>query len=142
MSRPGSKKSNDGATATGAGESHFTRAHTAVGVFVVAQNLDPGNDTLEVSLEGGFGYGGTNYFTPLLRKDNSVVQVSDSEMTDKDGDGTYTGFVWESNVPVEQIRARIDTFTDSAGGDLTVDTYVLMSNNASGGGHSFEEDSN
>ena len=142
MSRPGSKKSNDGATATGAGESHFTRAHTAVGVFVVAEGLDPGNDTLEVQLEGGFNYGDNTYFTPLFRKDNSVVQVADGEMTDRDGDGTYTGFVWESNVPVEQIRARITSYTDNAGGDLSVDTYVLMSNNASGGGHSFEEDSN
>jgi hypothetical protein len=142
MSRPGIKKSNDGATATGAGESHFTRAHTAVGVLVVAQNLDAANDTLEVVLEAGYNYNGSDYFTPLLRRDDTEVSLTVSEMTDNDSDGTYTGMVWESNAPVEQLRARISAFTDNANGDLSVDTYVVMSNNASGGGHSFEEDSN
>lgn len=140
MSRPGIKQSNDGATTAEVGESHFTRAHTAIGVLVVAQNLDTANDTLEVVLEAGFNYDGTQVFTPLLRRDDTQVRLSVSELTDNDGDGTYTGLVWESNVPAEQIRARIESLTDSANDDLSVNTYVVMSNNASGGGHSFEQD--
>lgn len=140
MSRPGIKQSNTGATTTGAGDEHYTRAHTAVGVLVVAQNLDTTNDTLEVVLEAGFEYNGTKYFTPLLRRDDTEVGLTISEMTDNDGNGTYTGMVWESNVPAEILRARIESLTDNADSDLSVDTYVVMSNNASGGGHNFEED--
>lgn len=140
MSRPFKKKSHDGATGTGAGESHFTRSHTSLGVFAVARNLDPTNDSLTVSLEGGFKYGGNDYFSPIYTG-GSDKKASETEFTDDDGDGTYTMFLWASNVPAERVRARITEFTDDAGSDLEVDTFVLGSNNASGGGHSFEPDS-
>lgn len=142
MSRPQKKQSHDGATATGTGESHYTRAHTAVGVFVVASNLDPANDTLTVKLDGGFegtgttGADGTDYLAPL-NDGSGDLSISAGDMVDR-GDGTYYGFVWASNVPAEKVRARISEF--SASGGLSVDTYCLMSNNASGGGHSFESD--
>lgn len=139
MSRPGKKQSHDGATSAGAGEAHFTRAHTAIGVFVVARNLDPSNDTLTVSLEGGFEYDGVNHFGPIYNG-SSAKKISASDFTDDNGDGTYEMLLWASNVPAEKARARITEFTDAANGDLEVDTYVLLSNNASGGGHSFEPD--
>jgi hypothetical protein len=141
MSRPAKKRSHEGATATGAGEVHFTRAHTAVGVYVEAHNLDPDNDTLTVSLEGGFeDPQGTDHLAPVY-DGNSAKKITESDFSDDDGDGTYEMLLWGSNVPVEKIRARITEFSDSANGDLEVDTWVLMSNNASGGGHSFEADS-
>ena len=140
MSRPAKKKSHDGATSTGAGEGHFTKAHTAVGVFVVAKNLDPQNDDLTVSLEGGFEYEGTDYFGPIY-DGSSDKKASASAFSDDDGDGNFEMLLWASNVPAEKIRARITEFNDSAGGDLEVETWVLLSNNASGGGHSFETDS-
>lgn len=140
MSRPGIKQSHGGATTTGTGEDHYTRSHTAVGVLVVAENLDAANDTLEVVLEAGYEYKGRKYFTPLLRRDNTEVGLTTTDLTDNDGNGTYTGMVWESNAPVEILRGRIESLTDAAGADLSVSTYVVMSNNASGGGHNFEED--
>lgn len=146
MSRPGKKQSHDGATATGAGEAHFTRAHTAVGVFVVAKNFDPVNDALTVEVEGGFegktptGDDGKDYLAPLY-DGSQELSITGAELVDSGDGSTYYGFVWASNVPAEKARARISDFTDSAGSDLEVDTYLLVSNNASGGGHSFEPDS-
>lgn len=139
MSRPGKKQSHSGATAAGAGEGHFTKAHTAIGIFVVAKNLDTANDTLTVSLEGGFEYNGTDYYAPLF-DGTSERKASASDFSDPDGDGDYEMLLWASNIPAEKVRARITQFTDDAGSDLEVDTWVLLSNNASGGGHSFETD--
>lgn len=139
MSRPGKKQSHDGATTTGPGDGHYTRAHTAIGVFVVARNLDPANDTLTVALECGFEYEGTDHYG-LVFNGTSSKQIEDSDFQDVDGDGNYEMLLWGSNIPAEKARANITEFTDSAGGDLEVDTYILLSNNASGGGHSFNPD--
>lgn len=146
MSRPQKKQSHDGATATGTGEVHWSRAHTAVGVFVVARNLAPSNDTLTVKLDGGFegveptGNTGMDYLAPV-NDGSGDLSISASDLVDSGDGSTYYGFVWASNVPAEKVRARISEFSDAANGDLSVDTYVLLSNNASGGGHSFEADS-
>jgi hypothetical protein len=146
MSRPGKKQSHDGATATGPGEAHFSRAHTALGIFVVASNFDSANDALTVQLEGGFegksptGTDGTDYLAPIY-DGSTQLSIDGSALVDSGDGSTYYGFLWASNVPAEKVRANISSITDNAGGDLSVDTYVLLSNNASGGGHSFEPDS-
>lgn len=139
MSRPLKAQSHDGATSAEAGEDHYTKAHTAIGIYVQANNLEPANDTLTVSLEVGFEYDGTDYFGPITTG-SSDRKISESDFSDDDGDGNYEALLWASNVPAEKIRARITDFTDDANGDLTVDTYILVSNNASGGGHDFQSD--
>jgi len=135
VSRPIIQKSIDGASADTQGEGFAAKGHTSHGLFVVANGLDTGTDTLEVRLEME---GPKGEWSPVRDKDGTLVgTLSVSDFTDADGDGTtYNAMLYIHNVPAPRIRANITSFTDSSGSNLSVDAYVLAANNA-GTGHGF-----
>lgn len=140
MSRPFRAQSHDAATSAGAGESHESKGHNSLGLFVVARNLDDANDSLTVRVEGSPTGEGGEWATIDTKQGGTKTQrltVDLNDMEDTDGDGTFVGFVYAHGVPAEYLRANITSFTDSSGGDLEVDSYIMGANNG-GTGHAFD----
>lgn len=137
MSRPIKKQSHEGAQSTGAGESHRAKGHNSVGLFVVVENLDAANDTVDVELQVE---GPDGEWAPI--RDGSGAQVGEittSEFANEEGSVNDTAMVYVHGVPAPKLRANITGFNDAGGeGDLAVDTYVLAANN---GGTGFEYES-
>lgn len=129
MSRPVEKQSHVGATAAGPGEAFSVKGHQAIGLGVDASNLDSVNDTLEVRLEVEVG----GSWLPIHDKDANQVGAIASGGLGSDGDA----MLYISNVPAPRLRANITSFSDAAGSDLSVDTYVLATGR-SGSGQEYE----
>lgn len=125
MSRPRQNKSVDAQSGTGAGSSLQVGGRVTVHLFVVARNLDTGNDTLKVDLEVSMD-DGSNWAKLRDDQGNKVgnVAVSNSDFNDPESDGTFAAHVNVHGVSVDQLRANVTSFTDSGGSDLEVDAYV------------------
>lgn len=125
MSRPIRGTTLSGATSAKAGDSVNLNGHNSVGLVVEADNLDTGSDTLSVQVEARVGDEWA-----VLRDDSgtTALTISTSEMDDPESNGNYAGFVFIHGVPVNEVRARITSFTDSAGSDLKVDAYITGAN--------------
>lgn len=141
MSRPFRAQSHDAATSATAGESHETKGHTALGLFVVARNLDSANDTLDVRVEVS-PTGGDDWATVDTKKGGggsktTRLDVSVNDFEDTAGDGTFVAYLFAAGVPAEYVRANITSFTDASGSDLEVDTYIVGAGNG-GTGHAFD----
>lgn len=136
MSRPFRKQSHTGATTTGAGTPHAAKGHNSLGLFVVADNLDTANDTLDVELQVE---GPEGEWSPIRNESGTKVGVlTASDFTDVDGDGTqFNAMLYVHGVPAPSVRAKITALTDSAGSDLSVDTYVIGTGNG-GTGHAYD----
>lgn len=128
MARAVQEKSIENATASTAGSVMQTGGRVSVSLWVLADNLDDANDTLDVQIEVSMN-DGTDW---ALLRDETGTQVGNvtlSEFDDPDGNGNFTAFVTVHGVAADQVRARITTLTDSAGGDLSVDAVVAASSN-------------
>lgn len=127
--RPRKLKSLTDAAETGAGEPLETGGVTTGSMFVVARNLDPDNDTLEVvadgTLDGGEEWG------PMVKVGGDKVKETADAFEDPDDDGNYAAMVLIRGISADKIRARISSITDDADGDLTVDVWVSVTANAS-----------
>lgn len=127
-----------GATGAETGRSEKTRGHQAIGLFVVAENLDATNDTLEVEVTFSPD---DEHFAQLTRRQTSedalMLTAEDFEES-PDGSGEYAAFIAHHNVPAEYVRAEITSFTDSADGNLSVDAYVFIGG-WTGRGKSYQE---
>ena len=132
MSRPFSKQSHSGAQSTGAGEGHSAKGHNSLGLFVVAENLDTANDTVDVELQAEVADG---EWAPIHNEDGTQVgQLTVSEFGNESGSSNSTALLFIHGVPAPRMRAVITGFNDASGdGDLSVDTYVLGTNNAGTG---------
>lgn len=139
MARPYAVRSHQGATSTGYGEQSRTKGHTALGLYVLARNVDPGSDTLTVQLHTGFkDHNGDVNVTKLANYD---LELKVSDLQDTDGNGEYEAMISVSNIPAEYVRAYISEFNDSdPSTELEVDTYMLAAN-SSGTAHRFARDS-
>lgn len=145
MARQRKVRSINSATSAGAGESYSSGGHNSVGLFVIARNLDPNNDTLEVVLdaehqseETGTEVGGPVRAPGGGPGNSTPVGITEGAMVDEEGDGAYAGFLFVHGVPAEFFRARISDYADSAGGDLEVDAWVYFGN-WSGSANEFRE---
>jgi len=130
--------SHEGATSTGAGASTKTAGHTTLGLWVEATGLDPGNDTLEVRVEGSAN---NDHFAPLNRAAPSVddaLFITDSDFVQSDSDSNvYVGYIVLNNIAIEYVRANIMAYTDSdAESGIDVTTY-LFTGGWSGEGKSY-----
>lgn len=126
MSQPITKPSVEAATGTATGTDVRSLGHVHVTLFVTARNLDTGNDTLTVGVEGSPNR--QNWAN--LGEANSAKKLSESDFTeDPDNAGTYTASVTATAAYHEFLRARIEAFTDSANGDLEVDAWVMAAGN-------------
>jgi len=134
----------DSATSTVHGEVFESRGHNSVGLFVVARNLDPANDTVEVVLEASHtDESMSSYEHGAVRRPgapggSNVVGINASELSGRHGDGTYSGFAYAHGVPAEHFSAHITSFTDNANGDLEVDVWLYFGN-WNGPGREFRE---
>lgn len=136
MSRPIKKQSHSGATSAAAGTGHGLKGHINVGLWVVASNLDTANDTLDVRLEAGTEddkAGDSEWAVIRDPSGTAIGSLSVADFDDIDGDGTYTAFLKIRSVTTPRLRANITSFTDAAGSDLTVDTYVTGAGNSDTG---------
>lgn len=131
MSRPIKLKSVDAQTATGAGSASDSKGHPTISLYVVARNFDSVNDDLAVRVETAATQDGE--YAPINNLD-----VVKADFVDVDGDGTYAAFVRLGPTAAQYLRANVTTYTDAAGGDLSVDAYVLATG-WSGGGYDFRE---
>jgi hypothetical protein len=125
MSRPIQKKSIEGATSTRLGSQVETGGRVSFSLYVIAREYSKESDSVEVRLEGSME---SENWTPL-RQIGDMVTVSDSELTDPGGSGTFAGIATVHGQPVRYIRANVVSFTDSAGDDLEVDVWVGASAN-------------
>lgn len=139
MARPFTAQSHASATSAGVGEQHESKGHNSIGLFVVARNLDPANDTVEARIEGSPTGNDGEWALIETRQGGSVttrLSLTTNVFDDPEGDGTYVGYIYAHGVPVEYLRVNLTSFTDSANSDLEVDTYIVGANNG-GSGHSF-----
>jgi len=144
MPRQHKCRSVNAATGTTNGDTFESRGHNSVGLFVIARNLVPANDTLEVVLDAVHTAEGlTGEEKGPVRRSGTVggsdrVGVDQTEMSDPDGNGTYSGFVFVHGVPAEHFAARVSSFSDAANGDLEVDAWIYFGN-WNGPGREFRE---
>lgn len=131
--------SHDGVTSAGAGDSQQSRQHTTIGLWVEATNLDSASDTLEVRVEASPD---DTHYAPI---DSAAPAVTDAlsytagDLTQSAADNSvYVGYKVLNNVSVEYVRSNITSFTDDAGGDLEVTTYIFIGG-WTGSGKSFAE---
>lgn len=135
MARPRKTKSVDAQTSTGAGASIETGGRTTVSIFVVARNYASA-DTLEVMLESSPN--GDEWADTEPLEASSKAMLQDSDLNDRDNDGTYTSSLTLYGVAAEEIRANVISFTDDSGTNLEVDVWLLVTNNPDGA-QSFRE---
>jgi len=135
------------ATGTTAGSDFESRGHNSVGMFVIAENLDPSNDTLTVVIDAAHEADadgeGRQYGGPILQSGTGPgsthkLGLDESDLSDSDGDGTYSGFVFAHGIPAEHFRGRITDFEDNAGSDLNVRAWLYFGN-WNGPGREFRE---
>ena len=135
------------ATGTTEGSDFESRGHNSVGLFVIAENLDPNNDTLTVVVDAaheaeadgeGRQYGGPALQVGTGPGGTQEFGLNETDLADPDGDGTYTGFVYAHGIPAEHFRARISEFTDAADADLNVRAWLYFGN-WNGPGREFRE---
>lgn len=127
MGRPTQEKSLDGVSSATAGSGLTTGGRITVSLFVVANNGDTGSDTLDVQLEVSMD--GTNW-TPLRDETGTQIgQLTIAEFADPDSNSDPAAFLTVHGVAGRHVRARVTSFTDSAGGDLTVDAWVSTTSN-------------
>lgn len=141
MSRPVRAKSHDAVSSASAGETFETKGHTAIGLFVVARNLDTGSDTLDVRVEASPTGSGGEWTTIDSKKGGggsktTRLSLGANDFEDTDGDGTYVAFLFAAGIPAQYVRANITTFTDASGSDLEADSYIMLAGNG-GTGHGY-----
>lgn len=116
MSKPLNLHAHTSVTATGASEAVRSKGHYDIALYVSAPNVDTTNDSLtvrvEVSPDGSM-------WSPLRDNEGNPVEVTQADLTD----GHY--MVPLNHVLSQQLRTNITAYTDAAGGDLTVDTWLL-----------------
>lgn len=122
MTRPIKSLSIDQSSSTGPGRSVRSKGHPNILLFVIARNLDSANDTLTVEVE----------HSPDGDTWDSILSLSQSDIEG----GTAT--VFESDVPVDEVRAHITEFNDASGDDLSVDAFV-QAGGSSGSAYKFRE---
>lgn len=115
MSKPLNEQTHSATTATGASEPVRSKGHSNVGLIVGASNYDSANDSVEAVVEVSAD-GST--WTPLRRNDGSEVKVTLGTEDAK--------YAMVNGAPGDHLRVNVTTLTDSAGGDLTVDTWILL----------------
>ena len=136
MSQPLSWASHENQSSTGPGDSEQTRGHIAFGLYVLAENLDTTNDTIEVRLEGSDT---DSHYSPLNRGAPAVdnaASVTTADFVQSTEDNTkYSAYVATNSYPIEWLRANITSFTDNADGDLSVTTKVYVGGWTGSGAH-------
>lgn len=126
MGKPIRRKSLDAVSAETSGVSALTKGHFHATMFVVAENLDTTNDTLEVALEGSPD--DTHWTNAADASVTSEKKITASDFTeDPDNAGTYTASVTVSGTYYDYLRARTVALTDSANGDLAVTAWIMAS---------------
>jgi len=147
MPRQHKCRSINDATGTAVGSDFESRGHNSIGLFVIAENLDSANDTLEVVVDAAHEAeadgADRQYAGPALQSGSGPgstqkLGLNETDLADPDGDGTFTGFVYGHGIPAEHFRARISSFTDSANGDLVVSAWLYFGN-WNGPGREFRE---
>lgn len=140
MARPQRRKVLDGVASETASEAIHSKGHNSVGVFILAENLDTSNDTLQMQLEVvNEDDSGTSYAGPILDAEaDAGLEWNASNFEDTDGDGNYTLFAYGHGIPGEQWRVNITSFTDNANSDLAVTAWIHTTG-WTGSGHYFED---
>jgi len=127
-----------GVTATGAGSSEKTRGHTKHALLVIAENFDPGQDTLEVQGEVSAD---DTYFAPIDSAAPAVdncLQIVTGDLTETDETGTFAAYIQHNDTPAEHIRANVTSYDSVSAGALTVTAYIFIGG-WGGRGKSFKE---
>lgn len=122
MARPVMEKSVDGQTGTGGGEHLETGGRITISLFAIAPNLDTANDDLDVVLDGSMD--GENWV------EMSDLSLTTSDFEDVSGDGTSAALSTFQGAAVRYIRARVSSYTDADGDDLSVTAWVGASHNS------------
>lgn len=130
----------ENATSTGPGESRKTAGHPQLGLYVVAEGLDPTNDTLEVRGEVSHNNEDFTHVNIGISQNDDVLKVSTQDFVESDvNSGVYTAYRQAHNVPVEYLRANIISYQDNdATADIAVTAYLYVTG-WTGAGKSYNE---
>ena len=129
MSRPQAVQSVTDAGAATTGTHTETGGRNTLGLWVLAENLDPETDEITVVLEGSFD---GDHWTSLrmpFPDDNIPVEVDQDDFEDPDNTGTHAAINVGRGVTADLCRARV---VDHPGGDVSVDAWVTMTSNPQG----------
>lgn len=118
MTAPLSHRTHEATASTGASASHGSKGHHTITLFVSAPNVDPANDTLTVAVEASPD---GEQWTTLTRSDGSEVTL---QAADLDSEGN--GMAAVDGVIASQLRVNITDYSDAAGGDLGVDSWLTL----------------
>jgi hypothetical protein len=118
VTAPVNYQTHTGQTATGASDVWESKGHHNISLTVSAPNVDPANDALTVVVE--CSPDGT-VWTALTREDGSQVQLTASDL-DSDGEG----YAMIRGAIASELRVRISDYSDASGGDLAVDTWLIL----------------
>jgi hypothetical protein len=121
MGKPRNTKSLDGVSTTGPSDGFRVGGHYHLTLAVAAAGLDSANDTLTVALEGSPD--GDHWFPVDGVSSDKKIEESDFSQDPTSGDPTASVTVFGSQW--EYVRARVVEFTDDAGGDLSLDGWIL-----------------
>lgn len=146
MARPHKCRSINDATEATIGDAFESRGHNSVGLFVIAENLEPNNDSVTVVVDAGHDSDSDDQveFAGPARQVGSgpgntqQFGIDESDMSDPDGDETYSVFIYAHGMPLEFARARLSDYTDDSGSDLSVTAWLYFGN-WNGPGREFRE---
>jgi hypothetical protein len=117
MSKPLTVQTHVEATGSGVSSAVRSKGHSTVALFVHAANVDAANDTVEAVVE--VSPDGVEW-APLRRADGTEVRLNSADLTGENGYTMVHGALGQ------QLRVNLPNFTDAAGSDLTVDTWLML----------------
>mgnify|MGYP006914278494 FL=1 len=124
MSRP--LKSIDGATSATVGQSLDIVPGGCTSMFVVAENLDPANDTLSVTIEVGVDEYWSPFQIPPEQQGNQPIEfeISEAGFSQFEAENPYTAHLAIMSCPLKKVRPRIVELDDNANNDLSVTVFL------------------
>lgn len=124
MARPILEPVLSAVTSSGASSPVASKGHPHVTLYVQANNIDSGNDTFTVQLEGSPD-GESWAPVEMVSGNKAVIDVSNFDQ-DAAAVSVNGGFY-------EHLRANVTEVTDSSGGDLSLDVWIMATGNSGTG---------
>jgi hypothetical protein len=95
-------------------------------MFVVAENLDPANDTLSVTIEVEVDEYWSPFQIPPEQQGNQPIEfeISEAAFSQFEAENPYTAHLAIESCPLKKVRPRIVELNDNADNDLSVTVFL------------------
>lgn len=122
MARPVQLVSLDGVSTAQVGRVLQTGDRVNLLIFAIAENLDPGDDSIELDLE--ISQDGEHWAKARDASGTHIMRVTEAEFDDPDGSGDYAAYLRFEETASDAIRANLVSIDDNQGDDLALTVYV------------------